>query len=158
MKPGQLVVYDYRDATPASISTTESHPSLKVLQWNVERNYASEDILTIMNQLDPDVAILQEVDIDCKRSGSRNHMEEMCKALKMKGGFVCEFHEIDSPVRELRNEGGGFHGNAILSKYDIDFQVLEHQYQPFDWPKDGLGLGEPREGRRPGGSPKAVIR
>lgn len=47
--------------------------------------------------------MLQEVDVYCKRSGNRDHMKELCKALKVKGGFVCEFQEIDSPVRSLRD-------------------------------------------------------
>lgn len=30
-------------------------------------------------------------------------MQELCKALKVLGGFVCEFQELDSPIRRLRD-------------------------------------------------------
>lgn len=60
----------------------------------------------MIRDLDPDVIMLQEVDILCKRSGNRDHMQELCKALKLKGGFVCEFQEIDSPIRTLRDAVG----------------------------------------------------
>lgn len=125
--PGELLVYDYRPPR-TNIAVKES---LKILQWNVERNYGtqklfllimnralhtikrpsnrstykeSDAILAILKKLDADVLILQEVDIGCRRSENRNHMQELCKALQVKGGFVCEFIEIDSPIRQPRDE------------------------------------------------------
>lgn len=74
-------------------------------------------------------------------------MQELCKALQVKGAFVCEFEELDSPNRKLRDAGGGVHGNAILSKHDIDFRVLEHRKNVFNWDKDGHKLKEPRRGQ-----------
>lgn len=53
--------------------------------------------------MDPDVILLQEVDIFCKRSGNRDHMQELCKSLELLGGFVCEFEELDNPIRKLRD-------------------------------------------------------
>ncbi|CAG8505082.1 3760_t:CDS:2 [Paraglomus brasilianum] len=68
--------------------------------------------------------------------------------MKWKGGFVCEFIEIESEKRHDRDQGGGVHGNAIFSKYDVDFRVLDHKHQPFNWEKDCDKLNEPRKGRR----------
>lgn len=107
----------------------------------------SEAIIKIIQDLDPDVILLQEVDIFCKRSGGRDHMQELCKALHLKGAFVCEFEELDSPIRKLRDAGGGVHGNAILSKHDVDFRVLEHRKNVYNWDKDGHKLKEPRRGQ-----------
>ncbi|KAI8367759.1 Endonuclease/exonuclease/phosphatase [Blakeslea trispora] len=142
-KPGEIIIHDYR---PEEQPTPRE--SLKVLQWNVERNYESEAIIKAIRDLDPDVVLLQEVDILCKRSGDRDHMEELCKSLKLLGGFLCEFEELDSPVRSLRDQGGGVHGNAILSKYDVDFRVLAHRKTAFDWSNYGHSLKEPRRGQR----------
>ncbi|CEG75816.1 hypothetical protein RMATCC62417_10800 [Rhizopus microsporus] len=142
--PGQIVTYDYR-TTESQVNQVQD---LKILQWNVERNYESEEIIKVIQDLDPDVIMLQEVDIFCKRSGNRDHMQELCKALKLKGGFVCEFQELDSPLRGLRDAGGGVHGNAILSKHDIEFRVLEHRKEAYDWNKHGKWLREPRIGKR----------
>jgi hypothetical protein len=30
-------------------------------------------------------------------------MQELCKSLELLGGFVCEFEELDSPIRKLRD-------------------------------------------------------
>lgn len=32
---------------------------------------------------------------------------------------MCEFEELHSPLREPSSQGGGVHGNAILSKFDM---------------------------------------
>ncbi|KAI8884393.1 hypothetical protein K501DRAFT_81060 [Backusella circina FSU 941] len=102
--PGEIVIHDYRPKEPI-----EPNESLKVLQWNIERNYESETIIKTIKDLDPDVIILQEIDIGCKRSGGYDHMQELCMTLELKGGFVCEFEELDSPIRKLRDAGGGVH-------------------------------------------------
>lgn len=42
--------------------------------------------------------------------------------------FLSEFEELRSPVRDARSQGGGVHGNAILTKYDIsDVTVIPHR-------------------------------
>ncbi|CAO3631731.1 unnamed protein product [Mucor hiemalis] len=64
-KPGDIVVHDFRPSEKPNVQE-----SLKVFQWNVERNYESEAIIKIIQNLNPDVIILQEVDIFCKRSGN----------------------------------------------------------------------------------------
>jgi hypothetical protein len=63
----------------------------------------ADGILQKIKELDPDVCVLQEVDIGCQRSQNRNHMEELCRKLKMKGAFVCEFWELDDPLRKPRD-------------------------------------------------------
>ncbi|KAI8992245.1 hypothetical protein BDB01DRAFT_777647 [Pilobolus umbonatus] len=141
VKPGEILEYDYRDGSSKC-------DSLKVLQWNIERNYESEAIIQTLKDLDADIMILQEIDIFCRRSGNRNHMEELCRELKVKGGFLCEFEELDSPLRSIRDAGGGLHGNAILSKHDVDFRVLHHRRHYYNWERDGHLLNEPRKGQR----------
>jgi hypothetical protein len=121
VQPGEVVEYDYRPFTKSTDSPTSR---LKMLQWNVERNYSkridtitrnlfnslsstlsieADGILQKIKELDPDVCVLQEVDIGCQRSQNRNHMEELCRKLKMKGAFVCEFWELDDPLRKPRD-------------------------------------------------------
>src|SRR2546430_1344255 len=103
--PGELLIYDFRPNNQASSFSNNS--TLKVLQWNVERNYCSELILSTLKSLNPDIAFIQEIDIDCKRSSSKNHFKEIIKELEWKGGFVCEFLELESDSRKERDQGGG---------------------------------------------------
>lgn len=80
--------------------------SVQLTLYNIE----SEVIIKTIQDLDPDVVLLQEVDIFCKRSGNRDHMQELCKSLELLGGFVCEFEELDSPDRKLRDAVSPFIG------------------------------------------------
>jgi hypothetical protein len=68
--------------------------------------------------------------------------------MEMKCAFVPEFLELPSTLRNPRDGGGGCHGNAILSKFEFTSHVLIHQYQAFDWGKNGIQKKEPRVGGR----------
>lgn len=47
------------------------------------------------------------------------------------------------------NQGGGVHGNAIMSKHSLrNIHVIEHRYQPVEWESRGHALREPRRGQR----------
>ncbi len=42
--------------------------------------------------------------------------------------FLCEFEELRSPLRDASSQGGGVHGNAILSRYDVSHaRVIQHR-------------------------------
>lgn len=132
---------------------TGSHGSqrpIRCLQWNIERNYKPEEILATLTQLDADILCIQEIDIGCRRSGyDRDHFLEICQSQGLYGGFVPEFWELEHPDRKDRDQGGGVHGNAILSKWPVNgFRVLDHVHHAYEWERDGLKLKEPRLGRR----------
>lgn len=76
----------------------------------------SDEIIETLKRLDPDIAIIQEIDINCKRSGNVNHMESICKALGWKGGFVAEFFEVESPIRQPRDQVGYLSARCINCK------------------------------------------
>eukprot|EP00775_Hariotina_reticulata_P004582 gene4582-4836_t len=127
----------------------------KLLQWNIERGYKLDLIIQQLKQADADILSLQEVDIGCERSGYRDTGKEIAQALGLNYIFVCEFQELHSPLRDASSQGGGVHGNAILTKYDlIKWDVIEHSHHPIDWNLDPalqphpLAAREPRKGRR----------
>ncbi|KAF8924129.1 hypothetical protein EDD21DRAFT_390854 [Dissophora ornata] len=123
---------------------------IRLLQWNIERNYKSAEILATLTELDADILCIQEIDIGCHRSGhERDHFLEICRSQGLYGGFVPEFWELEHPGRKDRDQGGGVHGNAILSRWPVNgFRVLDHVHHAYEWEKDGLKLNEPRLGRR----------
>lgn len=45
---------------------------------------------------------------------------EIARSLGLAYAMVVEFHEYRSSWRSARSQGGGVHGNAILSRFDID--------------------------------------
>ena len=76
----------------------------------------------------------------------------------MNYAFACEFEELHSPIRDKLSQvpfevvksqvqGGGVHGNGILTRFDMKARVLHHKFHPFDWENNGHLRKEPRRGR-----------
>ncbi|KAI9143397.1 Endonuclease/exonuclease/phosphatase [Paraphysoderma sedebokerense] len=153
LSPGELLTYDFRShpTTNHSSSSLNSPCNLhevKVVQWNIERGYQLDKVIQELVNLNADIIALQELDIACGRSDYRNNAYEIAKALGMKCIFLCEFLELDSPLRLARDKGGGYHGNAILSRFNFEARVLKHRFHPFDWERDGMTKSQPRQGER----------
>ncbi|KAJ2081088.1 hypothetical protein H4R24_002614 [Coemansia sp. RSA 988] len=146
--PGQLVTYDYRDDHSTLPADLDICRPLRVVEWNIERGYKLDAVIAILEKLDADILCLQEIDICNRRSGSQNHGQIIAERLKLNAGIVIEFQELLSPCRNATQQGGGLHGNGIYSKFDMNFRVIDHTHQPYNWPKNGMLLGEPRLGRR----------
>ncbi|KAF9581684.1 hypothetical protein BGW38_001211 [Lunasporangiospora selenospora] len=136
--------------TTGQQSQQQQHQPIRCLQWNIERNYKSAEILEMLSRIDADILCIQEIDIGCHRSGyDRDHFLEICQSQGLYGGFVPEFWELEHPGRKDRDQGGGVHGNAIFSKWPINgFRVLDHVHHAYEWERDGHKLNEPRLGRR----------
>lgn len=93
---------------------------VSVCSFNIERGYNWREQSRFLKGKQFDVALLQEVDIGCQRTGGVNVFEELGAG----GGFAegvwgVEFEELASPHRSSRLAGGGFHGNCVLSRWPI---------------------------------------
>jgi endonuclease/exonuclease/phosphatase family metal-dependent hydrolase len=87
---------------------------LRVVCWNIRHGQGMdgkhdlERIAAKINELKPDVVLLQEVDNRCKRSGSVDQAEEIGKLTKLHHAFG-----------KAINFNGGEYGQAILSRYPL---------------------------------------
>ena len=54
---------------------------ITIVTWNIERGVQLEKIVATLRALDPDIALLQEVDRHCKRSGNTDVARELAHAL-----------------------------------------------------------------------------
>jgi endonuclease/exonuclease/phosphatase family metal-dependent hydrolase len=125
-----------------------SRSSIRICQWNIERAYKLPLIIETLQKIDADILCLQELDIGCERSGKVDSFTEIAKALGLAGVFVAEFQELHSPMRSPKTQGGGLHGNAILSKWPItEHWVIDH-FHAYDWNNKGHLKKEPRSGNR----------
>ncbi|ESL08927.1 hypothetical protein TRSC58_03361 [Trypanosoma rangeli SC58] len=170
LRPGGLLHYDYRSDAARAVKLPEK---FRIVQWNIERGIQYERILQTLQALQVDILVLQEVDINCRRSHYRNIARDLAEALRMEMYFACEFEELDavdrppvhavgplSPPRattddenddgtSLHRQGRRFHGNAILSAHATlsDPCVIRHT-AGIDWETEGWKRHEPRHGFR----------
>ncbi|RNF02826.1 hypothetical protein TraAM80_06119 [Trypanosoma rangeli] len=170
LQPGEVLHYDYRSDAARAVKLPEN---FRIVQWNIERGIQYERIVQTLQALQADVLVLQEVDINCRRSHYRNVARDLAEALGMEMYFACEFEELDavdrlpvhavgplSPPRattgdenvdgiSLHRQGRRFHGNAILSAHATlsDPCVIRHT-AGIDWETEGRKRHEPRHGFR----------
>lgn len=178
MKSGDLLHYDYRHVEKHGCSRAKLGDTFSVVQWNIERGVKLDAIIADLKALHADFIVLQELDINCRRSNYANMPKEIAKALEAELYFVCEFQELDSSLRspvnavgprsqpalELEtppnsgeNEGSThkpvksyhLHGNAILSRHvTLREPTVIPLTSPFLWEEAGDRRKEPRKGFR----------
>jgi endonuclease/exonuclease/phosphatase family metal-dependent hydrolase len=96
-------------------SATRETGSLKLLTWNIERGLQREGIETAIEREKPDLCILQEVDLNARRSGDRNVAEELARMFQLNYVFGVEFQELGQGSRGAP----AYHGQAVLSALPI---------------------------------------
>ena len=81
---------------------------LRAVTWNIERGYRMRSIIDELKREDPDVIMLQEVDVGCDRSYLNDTGAELAAALNMQVVFVTE--------KEFVNGGmGGFYADSTTT-------------------------------------------
>lgn len=127
--------------------------AVRVVTWNVERGQQMAALAEELTLLDADVLLLQELDHGCSRTCGVSVVAELAAEMGDDWHFVwaCEFVELCAPERtkdEGEGEGGGCHGNAILSRLPISAAWALQHSPAFDWERYGGELGETRCGTR----------
>jgi endonuclease/exonuclease/phosphatase family metal-dependent hydrolase len=100
---------------PTRTTTAKPRASLRVVTWNIQQGVRFGDIARELRRMEPDVVLLQEADIACRRSGNRNVPRDMALALDMNWVAAGEFQEIG----ESSNGVPALTTQAILSRYPI---------------------------------------
>lgn len=108
---GELIIEDYRE-----YKSVTDKKYIKVISYNIELGYRLNQILIDLQQLDPDILFLQEVDIyHLNNQNSVTGIDvfrDLAKHLKMNAMFVGNWRYTSKP------NGQGIWGNAILTKFD----------------------------------------
>jgi endonuclease/exonuclease/phosphatase family metal-dependent hydrolase len=106
--------------------------SLRILDWNIERGQRLQGITDFLASANADILILQEVDVNARRTHRLNIAEEIARKLGMNYVFGREFEEL---VQGSKNSPA-YHGQATLSKWPIvnprliRFSKQSHFWQP----------------------------
>jgi endonuclease/exonuclease/phosphatase family metal-dependent hydrolase len=123
--------------------------SLKILTWNIERGLRLDSVTAALKQYSPDVALIQEVDWNARRTGSRNVAAELAQSLGMSYRFAAEFVELS----QGKPDTPAYHGQATLAALPasgvraIRFKDQTGYWKP-RWFIPGWGIFQRREGGR----------
>jgi len=104
--------------------------SLRVVDWNIDRGQELPDVINFLASTNADILILQEVDLNAKRTHRLNVAEEIARKLQMNYVFGREFQEL---IQGSKSDPA-YHGQAILSKWPIsNSRVIRFARQSNFW-------------------------
>jgi endonuclease/exonuclease/phosphatase family metal-dependent hydrolase len=89
--------------------------SLRVVNWNIDRGQQLEGVIDFLASANADILILQEVDLNARRTHHLNIAEEIARRLQMNYVFGREFQEL---VQGSKIDPA-YQGQAIFSKWPI---------------------------------------
>lgn len=106
--------------------------SIRVVDWNIDRGLHLEGILDFLSSSAADLLLLQEVDLNARRTHGLNIAEEIARKLRMNYAFGREFQEL----LEGSSASPAYHGQATLSRWRLEkprlirFRSQSHFWQP----------------------------
>lgn len=104
--------------------------SLRIVDWNIDRGERLEGLVDFLKDTNADIFILQEVDLNARRTHRLNIAEEIARKLQMNYVWGREFQEL---VQGSKNDPA-YHGQAILAKWPIsNSRVIRFSRQSNFW-------------------------
>jgi endonuclease/exonuclease/phosphatase family metal-dependent hydrolase len=106
--------------------------SLRIVDWNINRGLELQGIIDFLASMSADILLLQEVDLNARRTHRLNIAQEIARKLEMDYVFGCEFQELVQGTKS----SPAYHGQATLSKWPISnprlirFSRQSHFWQP----------------------------
>jgi endonuclease/exonuclease/phosphatase family metal-dependent hydrolase len=106
--------------------------SLRIVDWNIDRGQQLRGIIDFLASTNADILLLQEVDLNARRTHRLNIAQEIARKLEMDYVFGCEFQELAQGSKS----SPAYHGQATLSKWPISnprlirFSRQSHFWQP----------------------------
>lgn len=104
--------------------------TMRVITWNIERGLRLPQVVDFLESQNADVLILQEVDLNARRTGRLNVAEEIARKLGMNYAFGREFEELAQGSRG----SPAYQGQATLSRWRlVNPRVIRFQHQSGFW-------------------------
>jgi len=103
---------------------------IRLVSWNVNRGLQLEGIIEFLAGQRADLILLQETDINARRTLYRNIPREIARALQMNYVFGREFEELGQGSRKCP----AFHGQTTLSRLPLSNpRILQFRRQSTFW-------------------------
>jgi endonuclease/exonuclease/phosphatase family metal-dependent hydrolase len=119
--------------------------SLGIVDWNLDRGQHLQGIIDFLAGTNADILLLQEADLNARRTHHLNIAEEIARKLQMNYVFGREFQELV----QGSEASPAYHGQATLSKWPISNPRLIRfsRQSPFWQPRWFLPRIEPFQER-----------
>lgn len=123
--------------------------SIRIVDWNIDRGLQLRSIIEFLENANADVFILQEVDVNARRTHRLNIAQEIARKLRLNYVFGREFVELTQGSKT----SPAYHGQATLSRWNISRPRVIHFQQQSDfwkprWFKPTLPTFQERLGGR----------
>jgi endonuclease/exonuclease/phosphatase family metal-dependent hydrolase len=108
-----------------------SRDTIRVVSWNIERGLQFSGILDFLRSAEADLILLQEVDLNARRTQHRDVAYELAQSLQLNYVFGKEFQELSAG-----SNVPAYHGQATLSPWPLSngriirFQSQSHFWEP----------------------------
>ena len=118
------------DSFAPANDAAEAPDFLRIISWNINRGLQLNGILDFLTDASADLILLQEVDINARRTRHHNIAREIAYTLQMNYVFGCEFEELTQGDRN----SPAYHGQATLSRLPItEARILRFRRQSGFW-------------------------
>jgi endonuclease/exonuclease/phosphatase family metal-dependent hydrolase len=123
--------------------------SIRIVDWNIDRGLQLRSIVDFLGDTNADIFILQEVDVNARRTHRLNTAQEIARKLRLNYVFGREFVELTQGSKA----SPAYHGQATLSRWKISKPCIIHFQQQSDfwrprWFKPTLPTFQERLGGR----------
>jgi endonuclease/exonuclease/phosphatase family metal-dependent hydrolase len=103
--------------------------SIRIVDWNIDRGLHLRSIIDFLGDTNADVFILQEVDVNARRTHHLNIAQEIARKLRLNYVFGREFVELTQGSKT----SPAYHGQATLSPWKISKPRIIHFQQQSDF-------------------------
>lgn len=103
---------------------------IRIVTWNINRGQRLDEVLDFLTGAAADLILLQEVDLNARRTQGRNVAREIARALAMNYAFGCEFEELS----QRYDAQPAYHGQATISRFPLrESRILRFKCQSSFW-------------------------
>jgi len=102
----------------------------RIVSWNIERGLQFSKILNFLHTVEADLLLLQEVDLNARRTHYRDIASELAQSLNLNYAFGMEFQELSEGTAARP----AYHGMATLSPWPLaKARVIRFRDQSAFW-------------------------
>jgi len=104
--------------------------ALRIVSWNIDRGLRLREVIDFLESAKADILLLQEVDLNARRTHFLNIAEEIARKLQMNYVLGREFQELT----QGRRTSPAYHGQATLSRWGLrNPKVIRFRRQSNFW-------------------------